>query len=196
MPVVFATSLVTTLLGLSAQFCGPLKSFIPTTLGTQLDYNIECKFPLGMTTQEITKVVSTADGTMGTITMIRPVPIPIVETVFLANSQGIYMVERHGHELNPMSLIFRNGDKPGGAWVSDFTSNGVASHTVHTTVGDEIVEVPAGTFRAVRVDSVITDGNQQPRKMTTWYARGIGLVKNKNHKNGVVKLLFGFRPGK
>jgi hypothetical protein len=63
--------------------------------------------------------------------------------------------------------------------------------------GFERVEVPAGTFEAVRVEEESTDRGQ-PTRATCWYARGAGLVK-RVHKRGdleSVVALKSFTPGK
>jgi hypothetical protein len=46
-----------------------------------------------------------------------------------------------------------------------------------TVAGVEDVEVPAGTFRAVRVEWDCAPDNEAPYRVTIWYAPGIGEVK-------------------
>jgi hypothetical protein len=52
----------------------------------------------------------------------------------------------------------------------------VEHHESHRVVGLETVTVPAGTFRAIKVESIIT-GASVPLTRTSWYADGVGLVK-------------------
>jgi hypothetical protein len=59
-----------------------------------------------------------------------------------------------------------------------------------------VVEVPAGTFKAVPVVYTVTevDGKPiaKPKVYTCWYAAGVGLVKLKY--DGVEKVLKAFTP--
>jgi hypothetical protein len=52
----------------------------------------------------------------------------------------------------------------------------------HTwTVGEwEWVEVPAGRFRAVRVDWDRQRDAEEEWRVTRWYAPGVGMVKERN----------------
>lgn len=43
--------------------------------------------------------------------------------------------------------------------------------------GPEVVKVPAGTFRAMKVVSHVSDGQAAAVTKTYWYAAGVGLVK-------------------
>jgi hypothetical protein len=92
--------------------------------------------------------------------------------------------------------------KAGDSWVVDIPSQegGLQGSTGTATVGDvEEVQVPAGKFRAVRVDVTITavDGKPlaKPRRATRWYAPGVGLVKVAAG-TGVTRALKAFTPGK
>jgi hypothetical protein len=46
-----------------------------------------------------------------------------------------------------------------------------------TVVGTEVVEVPAGKFRAVRVESTLRNGEDTEPVQTGWFAPGVGQVK-------------------
>ena len=62
---------------------------------------------------------------------------------------------------------FYGPDQPGGYELKTATRSG-------RVVGSETVTVPAGTFRCLRVETVIVG-----LQCTEWYARGVGLVKMK-----------------
>ena len=59
---------------------------------------------------------------------------------------------------------------------------------------EEEVEVPAGKFKALRVESVSDVGNGQIVRATIWYARGVGLVKKttRSHQSEQVTVLRSF----
>jgi hypothetical protein len=62
--------------------------------------------------------------------------------------------------------------------------------------GPERVVVPAGTYRAVRVDMEMPyiDGRKGMAKRSYWYAPGVGRVKDV--ADGEVTVLKSFTPGK
>jgi hypothetical protein len=67
----------------------------------------------------------------------------------------------------------------------------------YTVRGEEEVEVPAGKFKAVRVDAVLDDP-AVPAPVTSWYAPGVGLVRSvsKIGKDDRVQVLKSFAAGK
>lgn len=50
--------------------------------------------------------------------------------------------------------------------------------TTYTAVGYETVSVPAGTFKALKVEQSSSMGGTNPDTQTLWYAQGVGLVKS------------------
>jgi hypothetical protein len=52
--------------------------------------------------------------------------------------------------------------------------------------GPERIEVPAGVFDAIRVEAIYTL-NDKPRKITSWYAPKVGLVRREGHVSNVLK---------
>jgi hypothetical protein len=67
-----------------------------------------------------------------------------------------------------------------------------------TVLGEEEVKVPAGTFKAVKLERVITEENgkllAKPLKITVWFARGVGRVKVVPSEGTHLELL-SFTPG-
>jgi hypothetical protein len=62
-------------------------------------------------------------------------------------------------------------------------------------IGEEVVEVPAGKFTAVRVDSVYSaDGEEST--MSRWFAPNVGLVKMVHGGGSRTTVLKSFTPGK
>jgi hypothetical protein len=79
---------------------------------------------------------------------------------------------------------------PGTSWTS-------GDDTTHTVGREEEVKVPAGTFKALPVVTVVQlPGGQY--KYTTWFAPGVGVVKSVSpgQKGETVQVLMAFTPGK
>jgi len=72
----------------------------------------------------------------------------------------------------------------GGKWETTSSRNvrnGVMTlHGTNSVRGVEEVRVPAGRFKAVRVDSCLSMNGQPPWKMTNWFAPGVGVVRDES----------------
>ena len=44
------------------------------------------------------------------------------------------------------------------------------------------MEVPAGKYRTIRVEVVLEQSGGETKKVTHWYATGIGLIKEGAHE--------------
>ncbi len=73
------------------------------------------------------------------------------------------------------SLMLKFPFKAGEKWETNENS----VRRIHTMVGEEEVKVPAGTFKAWKMENkyVIDKGVKQTSNVTVWYARGVGVVK-------------------
>jgi hypothetical protein len=85
----------------------------------------------------------------------------------------------------------------GTTWETTHTDAGGRSTRAHFSRGPEDVEVPAGKYRALRVDAVDGSGDDAVR-WSWWFAPHIGPVKwtYKHRKNDIVMALKTFTPGK
>ncbi len=87
-------------------------------------------------------------------------------------ADGVRVHRSKGVAFDVPLLIFRFPLKAGDAWTGQARAGADPVAYSFQTAGEEDVEVPAGKFRAVRVDWSMgaTSG-------TTWLARGVGSVK-------------------
>jgi hypothetical protein len=75
--------------------------------------------------------------------------------------------------------------------------DGAVDRTVSRVTAEEKVEVPAGAFECVRVETKSYQGEELTRVRTDWYAAGVGLVKSTGYPNAKrVRVLKAFTPGK
>jgi hypothetical protein len=88
--------------------------------------------------------------------------------------------------------VLRIGDEPGTRWNTAYDDNNKQKHIFH---GEEMVEVPAGKFRALRVETTFYFKGVTGQTWNRWYAPGVGLVKVEG-TSGVRKVLKEFTPGK
>lgn len=98
------------------------------------------------------------------------------------SEKGLREVEHSGQASEPWYLLkfpIKTGDKWDVEWSKKPGIDGKKG-TV-TVIGEEEVTVPAGKFKAVKVERVYTEENgkalDKPFKVSVWFAKGIGRVK-------------------
>jgi hypothetical protein len=102
--------------------------------------------------------------------------------------RGLFLVECSGRTFDPPVCMVKLPYEPGSKWpvkTPVFEGWGTAQEW-------EMVKVPAGEYKAVRIDAVLNcDGHV--RKDVFWFAPGVGLVKREGEQSSQV--LMSFTPG-
>jgi hypothetical protein len=88
----------------------------------------------------------------------------------------------------PRSESLRAWAKPGDSWENEIGQGRAERTERHTFRGEERVEVLAGRFDALRVDTEFLYNTGEKRVWKRWYAPGIGMVKLED-SNGPRKVL-------
>jgi hypothetical protein len=114
----------------------------------------------------------------------------------LVSSQGVFSAEPADKVPNPLLKL---PAKPKDKW--DWTT--AWGKGTRTIAGAEEVEVPAGKFKAIRVEAELTlfpnvIGRTATIKMTEWYAPSVGPVKrvSRDDRDERTEVLKEFTPGK
>jgi hypothetical protein len=153
--------------------------YYPTAVGTKWVYDENGRELIW----EVTAAEAKGNETRVTISqsIAGGKPEPFVKAT--VSAKGVYQTQIGPFQIDPVCEL-RLPVKAGDSWVVDIPSQkgGLQGNTGTVTVGEvEDVEVPAGKFRALRIDVVITaeDGKPlaAPRRATRWYAPGVGLIK-------------------
>jgi hypothetical protein len=175
-------------------------TFIPAVVGDKLIYERTIQGKAGESKETVTELVTAVerkDGLMVAVEYRYGAETKPRRTMrFRATDAGVYLVEYNGRTFAPERLV-KLPVRAGDAWESSFAGRTDASFS-STTAKEEEVEVPAGKFRAVRIESVFK-GKGFTLKTTDWYARGVGLVKSTSiadYGENEVKVLKSFTPGK
>jgi len=101
-----------------------------------------------------------------------------IEEEISSDAKGVYRNSISGVKPDRPLTIIKYPIKSGDTWSETLKSSGMDVE-VETTVGKQVaVKVPAGTFKTYPVDMTLTIGAQE-LKVTTWYADGVGIVKQK-----------------
>jgi hypothetical protein len=109
--------------------------------------------------------------------------IPIHE--WYSKPEGWVLWHREAYPKNDMKVTFepvrqflKNPPATGDTWA--WKGKGMMAVDIdesHQVTGSELVEVPAGKFQAMKVETKTTQGGQSLTK-TYWYANWVGLVKS------------------
>ncbi|MBX9623940.1 MAG: hypothetical protein K2X82_09010 [Gemmataceae bacterium] len=143
-------------------------SYYPTVVGTKLVYDIGG----GEETRVVTAVERVEGGTLVTTEHLQPDGTKTPHMKVRVTAKGLFLAEEVGGAYDPPWCILELPPKAGSKW--DTISGGRAQVTGSMTAhGVEEVEVPAGTFRAARVDWELSPNNV----VSYWYAPKAGLVK-------------------
>jgi len=93
----------------------------------------------------------------------------------IVSARGVELVEHAGQAIDPpiawLKLPHAEGNKWSATWLQSGTKFDFA------TKGWEEVEVPAGRFRAIKVERVETVGDAVQGTTTYWYSPGLGCIK-------------------
>jgi hypothetical protein len=112
-------------------------------------------------------------------------------------ADGIFRYQADGKVLEPPLCLLKLPPKVGATWQVDCRVDGLVV-TGTFTLAEVEEAVPAGKFKAVMVTSAdcAIDGRKTP--MTSWFVKGVGMVKQRVQVNGLetVLELESFTPGK
>jgi hypothetical protein len=123
---------------------------------------------------EVVVVVAAVEqkGRATVVTLDRLAPPPTRQEEKVAVSpEGLVRIEGYGIKFTDPLCLLKLPAKRGDRWKVD-------GKTVARCAGEEEVTVGAGTFKALRVDSVTDPGNEgKVQHVSSWFAPGPGEVK-------------------
>jgi hypothetical protein len=149
--------------------------YFPIREGMTRVYEAQARGATYQHTETVTRVEHKGAGFRVT-TGQEAIPGEILKIVTDVSARGVYLVEFAGKvHADPLPLL-KLPAKAGDSWTvkKQIPTGGLATFTY--TVGKvEEVKVPAGTFKAIRVQ----ESAEPVLRMTAthWYAPGVGLVK-------------------
>jgi hypothetical protein len=175
--------------------------YIPTTLGDKRVSERTTRDKDGEHKETVTELVTEVDRKDGLVVTVQYLygeeASPRRTFKFRVSEKGIFWLENDGKAFKEPECQLKLPLRAGDNWESFF--DGRPEITIKYTTGkEEDVEVPAGKFRAVRIDSVMK-AKDFTLETSDWYAPGLGLVKSTNRSSDGgedVKVLKSFAPGK
>jgi hypothetical protein len=170
--------------------------YLPTTVGDKRVVELSANGRTAETTEWVTGV-----ETKGGITVVSFSREEGGRTInnYRVSKDGLFNLSAGGFVLDPPLQMLKLPPKEGETWevTSPAPAGKPAEKFKYTTGKQEDVEVPAGKFKAVRVELEETLGGAT-RKSTFWYAPGVGMVKTvTRHEQGdLVQQLKSFTPAR
>ncbi|MBX9623939.1 MAG: hypothetical protein K2X82_09005 [Gemmataceae bacterium] len=162
--------------------------YYPTAVGTKLVY--------ALTTGEVADVVTAVErvpgGLLVTTRTCWPDGTEVARGTVRVTAKGLFEVAEGGQEHDPPRCLLELPSRAGRQWdLLRIGRDGRIDHQFAVTAGGiEEVEVPAGRFRAARVDAECWGV-----PITCWYAPKVGLVRM-DLSGGTGRALKSVTPGK
>ncbi|QJW93187.1 TapB family protein [Frigoriglobus tundricola] len=167
------------------------KYYCPTKLGTKWVYKGDNEERI----EEVTAVEKKENGVVITVgVLVGEKIVPYSKT--LVSDKGLFFGTSGLDEKAFPHCLLKLPSKSGDEWGWEVAE--IGRKVTRVTRDGEEVEVPAGKFQTVRVDSEVPIGKQGTQKTTEWYAPEVGLVKSVTRFGGAedVRTLKSFTPGK
>jgi hypothetical protein len=111
--------------------------------------------------------------------------------------KGLFRLSNLGTVYDAPYCVLQLPPKPGNTWTSEVVSGGTVTSTFkYKAIKEEDVEVPAGKFRALRIE-VDIDSRGRTSRSVLWYDPRVGIVKldHQDTDSGYVRVLKSFTPG-
>lgn len=113
---------------------------------------------------------------------------PAVQDQTDVSAKGLSLVQFGDRAIEPPAPLLRLPAKAGDTWKweAEKKEGAPAQKTTYKVIGEEEIEVPAGKFKAIRVEQT-TETNGRTARYEEWYAPRVGLVKKVFHHLGTTK---------
>lgn len=166
-----------------------------TKVGDKLTYEVKSGDSVSEHTDTVTAAEEKDGAVVVTISRGAPGRAKPAEKIMVSD-KGLMVVSDDFREYDPpvarLKLPAIAGDEwdstPANAKLGDVTGR------KNKVVGEEEVEVPAGKFKAIRVDTTVSLSGER-FVVSQWYAPGVGVVKMVKGKHSV-KVLKAYTPAK
>jgi hypothetical protein len=169
--------------------------YLPTTVGDKRVLETSTGGKTGEVVEWVTAVEK--KGGMTIVSFSREKGGPTLYR-YGASNDGVFRVSAGEKVYDPPHRLLKLPSKEGETWEETTSLEGAANPQVKYTTGkEEDIEVPAGKFRAIRVEAE-SDINGAIIRTTYWHVVGLGAVKIlTSYKDGDrVQVLKSFTPGK
>jgi hypothetical protein len=173
--------------------------YYPTTKDSKWTYTT--RTPTGAvseTTEFVTDVQKKDDGSfVVTVGRMFKDKVSVFQKIEVTGKGLARVGAGGGAVMDPPRTLLKAGAKVGDTWDHN-PKPGQGQPGKYVFRGPEEVEVPAGKYKALKVEADIEFQKDKPSRVTYWYAPGVGQVKivTRDDKGERVQELKAFTPGK
>jgi hypothetical protein len=156
----------------------------PTAAGDKATYQTTIGDRPYEHTERVIEAVRGRDGFRVT-TELAAAGRPAVRNQWDVSPKGLNQVQSAGRDVDPPIPELRLPAKAGDTWTWEApgVGDGPARKITFKVVAEEEIEVPAGKFKTLKVERVMTAGTFT-HKTETWFAPKVGLVKRVSNAGG------------
>lgn len=140
----------------------------------------------------VTKVEKLADGFRVTSDVADGTTNSNYAQTVIVSPKGVDLVEHAGRKVDPPISWLKMPHAERNSWSATWAPTGVKFD--FTAKGWEMVEVPAGRFRAMKVERVESQEGTVQGTTSYWYSPGLGCIKISGRNPA--RVLKSFTPGK
>lgn len=171
----------------------PPPDYFPLRVGDWWKYQISGMAD-GKTSEYTMKVIADEKQPDGTTQHQVEIMSTMASHIWYSKPSGWVLRHREAYPSNeamkvtfePVRQYLKNPPGTGDTWAwKGKGMMGVDIEESHRVLGSEMVEVPAGKFQAIKVETKLTQGGQ-PVTLTYWYANWVGFVKGMT-ESGTIK---------
>ncbi|MCU0703657.1 MAG: hypothetical protein MUF18_06750 [Fimbriiglobus sp.] len=155
----------------------------PLTKGTKWEYTLKVGGQEIEGTQEVTEVAEAKKGERAVSTISTNIGPQKITEEMSADDKGVYRHAMQGQKLETPILAVKYPVKAGTKWTEKVKVMGQEADVEFETKDGEKVKVAAGEYTATPVEMVVKAGGQTVN-VTTWYAEGVGMVKQEMSLGG------------
>jgi len=160
----------------------PVPNYYPMEVGNEWKYRSKSKDKTSSITTRITKLDTINGQSLSRLEMFDL-------TEHLSQTEkGVFRHRMNGAEISPPFQLLAYPPKVGTKWEGESaTKKGKFKYSAEIQV-EESIEVPAGTFNAIRVAFVVEE-NGKKTDSVYWFAKDVGFVKQTMEGTGPAVLL-------
>lgn len=153
----------------------PAGPYLATRVGDKLTYEVNTSKNPAEVSDTVTEVEKKGDETIVTFARTVKGRDGATITKLSASPKGVFRHTFGPATIDPPECPLKLPANPGDDWAGGApTLKGPGRRSV--VRGEEEIEVPAGKFKALKIETESNLGGEA--RMTYWYARGVGLVKS------------------
>jgi len=175
----------------------PAGDYFPTTVGDRWVIELQYKTHSVSYTEVVTAVEKKDGARVVSVGREEDGKVGPVTSDVRVTDRGLFRTSLLGTEYDEPYCILKLPLKAGESWTSQVKSDGAVTSTFkYKAIQEETVEVPAGKFKAFRIEVEI-DSRGQAAKSVIWYDARVGAVKMEHEAgdSSYVRVLKSFRPG-